>query len=141
MCDARNQALQDADMRLSECIYVYLTAYGQQLASDSASPYSEMEEATLSPRAREEFTQILKNQLAALEASGQQPAQDELADSLRQEITALESGSHSSPWPDGPIGAARDSLAPYQQQLNELYCSGLVKLELLQKNRGFRFDG
>jgi hypothetical protein len=32
-------------------------------------------------------------------------------------------------------------LAPYQQQLDELYCSGLVKLELLQKNRGLQFEG
>jgi hypothetical protein len=139
--NTRNQALVDEKMGIGEYIYIYLTVYGQQLASESASPYSGMEEAYLSPRARKEFIQILNNQLAALEASGQQASHTDLADRLRQEIEALETGSQSSPWPNGPIGAARESLAPYQQDLAELYCSGVVKIELLQKNRGFRFEG
>ena len=139
--NARNQALLDAGMGLGEYMYIYLTAYGQNLTSESASPYSGMEEARLSLRARNEFTRILKNQLTALETSGRQSSHAELADGLRQEIEALETGAHSSPWPEGPIGAARESLAPYQQQLDELYCSGLVKLELLQKNRGLQFEG
>ena len=139
--NTRNQGLFDEEMGIGEYIYIYLTAYGQQLASESTSPYSGMEEAYLSPRARKEFIQILNNQLAAIEASGQQASDTELVDRLRQEIEALESGSQSSPWPDGPVGAARESLAPYQQELDELYCSGVVKIELLQKNRGFRFEG
>ena len=139
--NTRNQALVNEEMGIGEYIYIYLTAYGQQLASEPDSPYSAMEEAYLSPRARKEFIQILNNQLAALEASAQQASHTELADRLRQEIEALETGSQSSPWPDGSIGAARESLAPYQQEIAELYCSGVVKIELLQKNRGFRFEG
>lgn len=139
--NTRNQALVNEEMGIGEYIYIYLNAYGKQLASEPDSPYSGMEEAYLSPRAREEFIQILNNQLAALDASGQQASHTELADRLRQEIEALESNSQSSPWPNGPIGAVRESLAPYEQELAELYCSGIVKLELLQKNRGFRFEG
>jgi len=139
--NARNQALLDEEMGIGEYIYIYLAAYGQQLASESDSPYSGMEEAHLSPRARREFIQILNNQLAAIEASGEQASNADLAAHLRQEIEALETGARLSPWPDGAVGAAAESLAPYQQQLDGLYCSGLVKLELLQKNRGFRFEG
>jgi hypothetical protein len=139
--NTRNQALVDEEMGIGEYIYIYLTAYGQQLASESGSPYSGMEEAYLSPRARKEFIQILNNQLAAIEASGQQASNADLVEHLRREIKALESDSQLSPWPNGPVGAARESLAPYQQELDELYCSGVVKIELLQKNRGFRFEG
>jgi len=35
----------------------------------------------------------------------------------------------------------RESLAPYQERLAELYCAGIVKIELLQKNRGLNLDG
>ena len=139
--NTRNQALLDEEMGIGEYIYIYLTAYGQQLASESASPYSGMEEAYLSPRARKEYIQILNNQLAAIEASGEQTSNADLSEHLRQEIEALETGSRLSPWPNGPVGAARESLHPYQQQLAELYCSGVVKIELLQKNRGFQFEG
>lgn len=139
--NTRNQALVDEEMGIGEYIYIYLTAYGQQLAAESASPYSGMEEAFLSPRARKEFIQILNNQLAAIEASGEQSSHADLADRLGQEIEALESGAQLSPWTNGPVGAAQESLAPYQQELDELYCSGVVKIELLQKNRGFRFEG
>lgn len=139
--NTRNQALVDQEMGIGEYIYIYLTTYGQLLASESASPYSGMEEAYLSPRARNEFIQMLKNQLAALDSSGRKASYTELADRLRQEIESLESGTQTSPWPSGPFGPAHESLAPYQQELNELYCSGVVKIELLQKNRGFRLEG
>ena len=128
-------------MGIGEYMYIYLTAYGEQLASESASPYSDMTEAWLSPRARREFVRILGNQLAALEASGQQSSHTGLVNELQQEIEALKDGSHPSPWPLGPVGKSRESLTPYQQQLANLYCSGIVKIELLQKNRGFQLEG
>jgi hypothetical protein len=34
-----------------------------------------------------------------------------------------------------------ETLAPYQERLEKLYCSGIVKTELLQKNRGLNFKG
>ena len=30
---------------------------------------------------------------------------------------------------------------PYQPQIDELYCEGVVRVELLQKNRGLSFEG
>jgi len=138
---ARNEALLDENMGLGEYLYIYLTAYGEQLANESASPYAKMDEAYVSQRARKEFTKILGNQVTALEASSKLPSYENLIIQLREEIEALKEGSHTSPWPNGPVGKASESLAPYQVQLAELYCSGIVKIELLQKNRGLQFDG
>jgi hypothetical protein len=139
--EARNRSLLAEEMGLGEYIYIYLAAYGEQLANESASSYSGMEEAYVSPRTRDEFAQILGNQLLALEAAGQETSPAGLISDLRGEIEALKDGSHSSPWPNGPTGRTRESLAPYHDQLVELYCSGIVKIELQQKNRGLDFDG
>lgn len=139
--ETRNHALLNENMGLGEYLYIYLTAYAEQLAAEPDSIYSSMEEAYVSDRARMEYTQILANQLLALQASGSQSSYPELVTDLQAEIEALKNGSHGSPWSDGPIGKARESLAKYQQRLAGLYCSGIVKIELLQKNRGFRFEG
>lgn len=139
--ETRNRSLLAEEMGLGEYIYLYLAAYGEQLANESASPYSGMDEAYISPRARDEFVQILGNQLVALEAAGQETSSEGLIADLRGEIEALKDGSHSSPWPNGPAGKTRESLAPYQEQLADLYCSGIVEIELQQKNRGFNFEG
>ena len=139
--ETRNQALLAENMGLGEYIYIYLAAYGEQLTGESDSAYSGMEEAYLSDRTSKEFTQILTNQLLALEASGLQSASPDLDANLRAEIEALRDGSHSSPWPNGPVGKVKESMAPYQERVASLYCSGVVKIELLQKNRGFQLDG
>lgn len=137
----RNQALLAEDMGLGEYFYIYLTAYGKQLANEANSDFSATEEAYISDRTREEFAQILTNQLQALQASELAVSYPDLETDLQMEIDALKNVGYTSPWPNGPIGKARESLAPYQQQLAGLYCSGIVRIELLQKNRGFNLDG
>ena len=137
----RNQALLAEGMGLGEYLYIYLTTYGEQLANESVSDFSNMEEAYVSERARREYAQILTNQLLALQAGEQQSSSPALVTDLWVEIEALTNGSHTSPWPNGPTGKARESLAPYHQHLTDLYCSGIVKIELLQKNRGFQLEG
>jgi hypothetical protein len=139
--EARNRSLLAEEMGLGEYIYIYLAAYGEQLANEPASSYAGMDEAYISPRARGDFVQILGNQLAALEAAGQEGSPEGLVADLQGEIEALENDSHSSPWPNGPTGRTRESLAPYHDRLVELYCSGIVEIELQQKNRGLEFEG
>lgn len=138
---SRNQALLKEEMGIGEYLHIYLTTYGEQLFMESVSDYSSMDEAFVSERALKEYTQILTNQLQALQTSEQQPAYPALITELQTEIEALKSGLHTSPWPNGPVGKARESLAPYLQHLDDLYCSGIVKIELLQKNRGFQLEG
>ncbi|MFT5140459.1 MAG: hypothetical protein ACI9H8_001672 [Lysobacterales bacterium] len=137
--ETRNSALLAENMGLGEYMHIYLTAYGVQLAGESESLYSAMEEAYISPRTRKEYAEILSKQLAALEAASPQPTYPELAVQLRLEIDALNSGAQLSPWPNGPVDSARESLAPYQQKISNLYCTGIASIELLQKNRGLQF--
>ncbi len=139
--DARNGSLQNGEMGLGEYMYIYLAAYGRQLANVSTSPYAEMEEAYISSRTRDEYVGILTNQLTTLAAAGSDAELQNLSTQLRLEIKALEGGSHASPWPDGPPAMTRKSLAPFQEQLSDLYCEGIVAIELLQKNRGLDFRG
>ena len=141
--DARNIALLTEEMGLGEYIYIYLAAYGEQLAQEPQGPYAEQEEAYLSPRARKEYVRILGNQLAALQTADQQQDASSLAlvADLQAEMAALGDGSHSSPWPNGPPARTGESLAPYQQRLSALYCEGIVRVEILQKNKGFSFEG
>jgi len=139
--DARNNALLVEEMGLGEYIYLYLAAYAEQLAQESEGRYADQEEAYLSPRARKEYVKILENQLAALNATEQSPATLTLITELQAEITALEEGSHASPWPEGPPSATSNSLAPYHDRLSALYCEGIVRVEILQKNKGYSFEG
>ena len=141
--DARNSALLTEEMGLGEYIYIYLAAYGELLALESQGRYVDQEEAYLSPRARKEFVQILGNQLTALQSvdQDQDASSLALAADLQAEMTALADGSHSSPWPDGPPGRNGESIAPYRDRLSALYCEGIVRVEILQKNKGFSFDG
>lgn len=139
--DTRNAALLHGEMGLGEYIYIYLSAYAEQLAQESRGRYAGQDEAYLSPRARKEFVRILGNQLAALQAMEQDPATLSLAADLQAEMTALEDGSHAAPWPAGPPAKTAGSLAPYRDRLAPLYCEGVVRVELLQKNRGLNFDG
>jgi len=139
--DARNLALLAEEMGIGEYIYLYLAAYGEQLANDPDAAFADREETRISPRAREEFAQMLINQTAAIEAAGQDQSMAKLHSELQSEIDGLKGGSHSSPWPNGPPDNTRQALAPYRDQLTDLYCSGIVKTELMQKNRGLNFEG
>ena len=136
--DARNSTLLSEEMGLGEYMYIYLAAYGDQLAMATTSSYAETEEAYISSRTRDEYVQILKNQQ---NAAGSDDELQNLSAHLKSEILALEDGSHQSPWPDGPPAVTQESLAPFQKQLSDLYCEGVVAIELLQKNRGFNFGG
>jgi hypothetical protein len=133
--DARNSTLMSEGMGLGEYIYLYLTAYWEQLADVASSPYFEMEEAHISSRTKEEFIQMLDNQLSALGSAGP----DEVRAGLKEEIAALGESSDAVPWARGLLPNTRKSLSPHQDQLSGLYCDGVVGIELLQKNRGFGF--
>jgi len=137
--DARNSSLLAEEMGLGEYVYIYLAAYGQQLARETDSKYADQEEATVSARAREEYIQLLGKQLSALETSENNTSNQVLATTIRTEILALRNGAHASPWPGGPPAITDESLAPYREQLDKLYCQGIVEVELMQKNRGLNF--
>lgn len=138
--DARNSALLGQEMGLGEYIYIYLAAYAEQLVKDSRGRYAGQEEAHLSPRERKEYVQILGNQLAALQAADQDATTQTLTTDLRTEMQALEDASHATPWPDGLPARTAESLAPYHDRLTPLYCEGVIRIELLQKNKVLGFN-
>ena len=141
--DASNSALLTEEMGLGEYIYIYLAAYGELLALEPQGRYADQEEAYLSPRSRKEFVQILGNQLTALQ-SAHEDSDDSSATliaELQTEMNALTDGSHASPWPGGPPATTAESLAPYRDRLSALYCEGIVRVEILQKNKGFNIEG
>lgn len=131
--DVRNKTLLAEEMGLGEYLYLYLAAYGKHLAAESTGKYSDMEEAYISKRSRKNILQILENQLSAMEARQDGATVTTEMAELRAEIGALEDGSHASPWPDGPAGLTADSFNGYRERLSELYCIGMVRVELLQK--------
>jgi hypothetical protein len=140
--DARNSTLLAGNMGIGEYMYLYITAYGEQLAKADPSLYVDMEESFISSRTRKEYLQILHNQLDALETANRDNADEEWKTRLSEEITALEEGNTQvTPWPQGAFGKTAQSLAPFRERLSELYCEGVVAIELLQKNRGLRFGG
>jgi hypothetical protein len=139
--DARNEALLDQGMGIGEYMYIYLASYGPQLANEHNSRYVEQEDAFISHRARDEYIQILRNQLGALDLAGPETSHPQLKAALTGEVDRLKDSLESSPWPDGPPLATLESLMPYQPQIDELYCEGMVRVELLQKNRGLSFEG
>ena len=131
----RNQALLDNNMGLGEYMNIYLSAYARQLAGETETRYSEMDEAFITKRSRADFVQILSNQLDQLSA------QDSLAAVLQDEIESMQNDTQRSAWSNGLPASTAASLKPFQAQLAALYCSGIVKIELLQKNSGLNFDG
>lgn len=133
--DARNSNLLKEEMSIGEYMHLYLVTYGQKLPTAANSPYSEMEEAWLSERIMEDYAQILRNQVSALDPG----TSSAIADTLRREIAELEEDPRAMPWSEGPLPRTRESIAPYQDQLSDLYCDGLVSIELLQKRRKFTF--
>ena len=139
--DARNMTLLSEGMGLGEYIYIYLAAYGEQLAQEPQGRYADQDEAFISRRMRREYVQILGNQLDALQATAQGTDSRVLIAELQAEMAALEDGSHVAPWPEGPPRKTAASLEPFSDQLSPLYCEGIVQVEVLQKNKGFNLEG
>lgn len=139
--DARNHALLEAEMGLGEYLYIYLASYGPQLGNEPNARYADQEDAYISRRSHDEYLQVLRNQLDALHLAGEDSSHPDLNATLQNEIDRLKNSPENSPWPGGPPPLTRESLLPYQARIDGLYCEGIVRVELLQKNRGLNFEG
>jgi hypothetical protein len=60
----------------------------------------------------------------------------DLAEALREQAEALRADRQTLPWEAGLPPAVASSLSPYSSQLAALYCDGIAKIELTQKNKG-----
>ena len=137
----RNSTLLSQEMGLGEYLYIYLAVYSEQLAGEADSAYAGTEEAYVSPRVRAEFSKMLAHQLAAMEAAGSADVRGGLEQAINSEISKLMQDTNDPPWAQGLPEHLQESIVPFQKRLEKLYCSGIVKIELMQKNKGLDFRG
>jgi hypothetical protein len=129
---SRNEALLEEGMGLGEYSYIYVLAYDDQISILLAEPSNKN---LFNARTRRELTQILRNQLVALEPLHTDGEYGELSIAVEQEIAALEHGAHAFPWQEGLPSFIEASFEPYRHRLNAQFCEAAVKFELRQKNK------
>jgi hypothetical protein len=137
--ETRNRALLQEEMGLGEYMYIYVLTYREQLLAADTSRFAGVEEVQVGIRARKELAQILQNQLDLLESGVPgvgRAGEVGLAEVLREQVAALRAGQQTLPWEAGLPPAVASSLSPFSNQLASLYCDGIAKIELSQKNKG-----
>ncbi len=134
--ETRNRALLAEEMGLGEYFYIYVLAYSERLRQTRDTPYGEVEQAFVGQRARAELTRMLEHQLAALASGDVAPPDAAFVSELREQITRLSSADQDLPWEGELPPAIGTSIAPYAETLAPLYCPGIAKIELMQKNKG-----
>ena len=134
--EVRNQALLDESMGLGEYMYIYVLAYREQLRLETDSRFSNFEDAFVGSRARRDLASMIRNQLEAVEAARDVSGDDAWLMALRDQVALLATEEKPLPWETGLPPEIASSIDPYAAPLDALYCSGLAKMELSQKNKG-----
>lgn len=130
---ARNEALLDVGMGLGEYTYIFVLAYSPHLVS---RPEEEgrlvVEDVKLLPRIRRLLTETLRRQLAVVAASLPGAASDAWATELAAEIARLDDDPRRIPWAEGLPVQIDESIAPYRERLDQLFCEAALSLELIR---------
>jgi hypothetical protein len=137
--DTRHRALLTEEMGLGEYMYIYTLAYSKQLGRAGEGEFARIEEAYVGRRARTELIQMLNNQLDLLTSPDAVFTDPGFEANLRNQIERLEDGRQTLPWENELPPAIAASIDPFADTLAGLYCEGIAKIELMQKNRGFNF--
>jgi hypothetical protein len=125
--EIRNQTLLDSGMGLGEFSYIFVVAYGDRLLDQSETGELFGPSAT-NRRVRKALLSMLENQLEVLRSGG--GSETEIA-TLEGEIAAMEEDDNRIPWQDGIPPVISNALAPYREELDELYCPAMAPLELM----------
>jgi hypothetical protein len=125
--EIRNQSLLDAGMGLGEFSYIFVVAYQDKLLEQPSEDQLFGPSAT-NRRVRKAFLSMLESQLEALRS--EHASEEEIA-TLEAEIAAMKSDDNRIPWQDGLPRAITESLGPYREELDELYCPATAPLELM----------
>jgi hypothetical protein len=125
--ETRNEALFEAGLGLGEYSYLYVLAYGGELANPSTELHLFGPEAT-NERVRAALQAILRNQL---EHAREEGVSEGSLKALTAEIEALEGDPHRIPWQDGLPPAIEEALRPHRQELDTLFCAPTAPLELM----------
>jgi hypothetical protein len=126
--DTRNRELVNAEMGLGEYTYIYVVAYhGYILAPDQGVEL--LGPRITNARVRQTLLSMLENQRDVLHESG--AAQDEVA-AIEAEIAAMTADGDRLLWQDGLPTAVAESITPYRQPLDELFCPVTAPLETMK---------
>jgi len=146
--EARNAALLDSGMGMGEYVYIYSVAYHTWLGhSPSEGPGpggrpgrgrrgrtddigAALAEETL-PSVRDALRSMLRNQLAGLDAAGD----DAWRQALTNEIEALEDDRERTPWAGSLPPAIAASFEPYRDRLIAGYNPATNPLELARNKK------
>jgi hypothetical protein len=129
--ETRNQALIDSGMGLGEYTFLFVVAYHHQIVTDTGER-AIFNEDIINARVREGVLSMLERQREALLDSDPTSAE---VDPLDTEIAALTSDSERIPWQDGLPAATVVSLAPYQREIDALFCPAAAPIELAINRR------
>jgi hypothetical protein len=125
--ETRNKSLVDAGMGLGEFTYIFAIAYNDRLLEEAQGEQLFGPAAT-NRRVRKALLSMLENQLEVLRSEGGEEAELE---ALEAEIAAMEADDKRVPWQDGIPPEISEALAPYREELDELYCPAMAALELM----------
>jgi len=129
--EIRNQSLLDAGMGLGEFTYIFVVAYNDRLLDEPEGEQLFGPTAT-NRRVRKALLSMLENQLTVLQSEGGEDAEIE---ALEAEIAAMHADDRRIPWQDAVPPAITEALAPYREELDELYCPAMAPLELMINER------
>jgi len=125
---ARNAALLEAGMGLGEYAWIYTLAYRDRLSEVSDPQTRLFGGSQTDRRVLADVRGMLERQLAQAEDPAARLA-------LEAEIEAMRSDPERLPWADVLPAPTADSLAPFRQRLDDLYCDAAAPMELLTNTR------
>ncbi len=125
---ARNAALLEVGMGLGEYAWIYTLAYHDRLGEVSDPDTRLFGGSQTDRRVLADIRGMLERQLSSVEDPDDRAA-------LEAEIEAMRSDSERLPWADGLPPPIADSLAPFRQRLDDLYCDAAAPMELLTNTR------
>jgi hypothetical protein len=125
--EIRNQTLLDSGMGLGEFTYIFVIAYNDRLL-DETEVGQLFGPSPTNRRVRKALLSMLENQLEALRSG--RGSEGEIS-TLEAEVAAMEEDDGRIPWQDGIPPVISDALAPYREDLDELYCPAMAPLELM----------
>jgi hypothetical protein len=125
--EIRNQSLLDSGMGLGEFSYIFVMAYKDRML-DQSQAGELFGPSPTNRRVRQALLSMLENQLEALAAAD--GAEQEIA-ALEAEIAAMKEDADRLPWQDETPAEITEALAPYRDELDQLYCPAMAPLELM----------
>ena len=124
--DRRNQALLEAEMGLGEYAYIFALAYRDRIAGEPTRGELFFE-GGLSPDVLGALRSCLSNQLDGATGDDAPAGRHR---SLEREIRLMREDPQRLPWADRLPDAVQESLAPFRDRLDDIYCASIAGIAM-----------